>query len=53
MGQFVLTGSDQFDLIAGMSQSLAGRVGRVELLPLSLAEMRGAPASPQRSTGCC
>jgi predicted AAA+ superfamily ATPase len=50
MGQFVLTGSDQFDLIAGMSQSLAGRV---ELLPLSLAEMRGAPASPQRSTGCC
>ena len=42
MGQFVLTGSAQFDLIAGMSQSLAGRVGRVELLPLSLAEMQGA-----------
>ena len=42
MGQFVLTGSAQFDLIAGMSQSLAGRVGRVELLPLSLGEMQGA-----------
>ena len=42
MGQFVLTGSAQFDLIAVMSQSLAGRVGRVELLPLSLGEMQGA-----------
>jgi predicted AAA+ superfamily ATPase len=42
MGQFVLTGSAQFDLIAGMSQSLAGRVGRVELLPLSLREIQGA-----------
>jgi uncharacterized protein len=39
MGQFILTGSAQFDLIAGMSQSLAGRVGRVELLPMSLPEM--------------
>lgn len=45
MGQFVLTGSAQFDLIAGMSQSLAGRVGRVELLPLSLGEMQGAGLS--------
>jgi predicted AAA+ superfamily ATPase len=40
MGQFVLAGSAQFDLIAGMNQSLAGRIGRVELLPLSLAEMQ-------------
>lgn len=39
MGQFILTGSAQFDLIAGMSQSLAGRVGRVELLPMSVPEM--------------
>ncbi|PKO89776.1 MAG: AAA family ATPase [Betaproteobacteria bacterium HGW-Betaproteobacteria-12] len=46
MGQFVLTGSAQFDLIAGMSQSLAGRVGRVELLPLSLAEMQGGNCLP-------
>lgn len=35
MGDFVLTGSAQFDLIAGMTQTLAGRAGRVELLPLS------------------
>ena len=39
MGQFILTGSAQFDLIAGMSQSLAGRVARVELLPMALPEM--------------
>ena len=46
MGQFVLTGSAQFDLIAGMSQSLAGRVGRVELLPLSLPEMQDGGCLP-------
>jgi uncharacterized protein len=39
MGDFVLTGSAQFDLMAGITQSLAGRVGRAELLPLSGAEM--------------
>lgn len=47
MGDFVLTGSAQFDLMAGMTQSLAGRVGRVELLALSAAELGAAhlPAS--------
>jgi len=39
MGDFVLTGSAQFDLLAGITQSLAGRVGRVELLPLSGVEL--------------
>lgn len=39
MGDFILTGSAQLDLISGITQSLAGRVGRVELLPLSLAEL--------------
>lgn len=47
MGEFVLTGSAQFDLSAGISQSLAGRVGRVELLPLSLAEMKGVGCIPE------
>lgn len=46
MGQFVLTGSAQFDLIASMSQSLAGRIGRVELLPLSLIEMKEGDCLP-------
>lgn len=56
MGDFVLTGSAQFDLMAGMAQSLAGRVGRVELLPLSAAEMGAAhlPATLDAllMTGC-
>ncbi len=38
MADFVLTGSAQINLMAGITQSLAGRVGRVQLLPLSLAE---------------
>ncbi|MCW5655546.1 ATP-binding protein [Hydrogenophaga sp.] len=47
MGDFVLTGSAQFDLMAGISQTLAGRVGRVELLPLSGAEL-GRARAPTR-----
>ena len=46
MGDFVLTGSAQFDLLAGITQTLAGRVGRVELLPLSAAELRAAGKAP-------
>jgi len=42
MGDFVLAGSAQFDLMAGITQSLAGRVGRVELLPLCAAELGAA-----------
>lgn len=47
MGDFVLTGSAQFELIAGVTQSLAGRVGRVELLALSATELAGAGKLPQ------
>ncbi|MBK7003435.1 MAG: ATP-binding protein [Rhodoferax sp.] len=39
MGDFILTGSSQFDLLSGITQSLAGRVGRVELLPLCASEL--------------
>lgn len=38
-GRFVLTGSQQFGLLSGITQSLAGRVGLLHLLPLSLAEL--------------
>ena len=38
-GRFVLTGSQQFGLLTGITQSLAGRVGMTRLLPLSLAEI--------------
>jgi predicted AAA+ superfamily ATPase len=37
-GSFVLTGSQQFGLGSAVSQSLAGRVGRLELLPFSVTE---------------
>lgn len=46
MGDFILTGSAQFDLVSGMTQSLAGRVGRIELLPLSMGELAGAGKLP-------
>jgi uncharacterized protein len=39
MGDFIITGSQQFGLLESISQSLAGRVGLVQLLPLSLAEI--------------
>lgn len=38
-GRFVLTGSQQFGLLAGVTQSLAGRVGMTRLLPLAAAEI--------------
>lgn len=41
-GMFVLTGSQQFGLLSGISQSLAGRVGMVQLLPLSIGELTEA-----------
>lgn len=41
-GRFILTGSQQFGLRDGIAQSLAGRVGLLELLPFSLAEIPGA-----------
>ena len=41
-GQFLLTGSQKFTLMKGVSESLAGRADIVELETLSLAEIRGA-----------
>jgi uncharacterized protein len=38
-GRFVLTGSQQFGLLAGISQSLAGRVGMCNLAPLAFDEL--------------
>jgi len=42
MGMFILTGSQQFGLISGISQSLAGRTAFVELLPFSFSELHQA-----------
>lgn len=41
-GQFILTGSNNFLLQEQISQSLAGRTGYLELLPLSYAELADA-----------
>lgn len=38
-GQFVLTGSRQFELMESLTQSLAGRTALLTLLPLSLEEL--------------
>ncbi len=40
-GHFILTGSQNFLLMERISQTLAGRVGIVRLLPLSMRELRG------------
>lgn len=48
MGLFILTGSQQFGLLSGISQSLAGRTAFVELLPLSLGELQSAGLPPQK-----
>jgi predicted AAA+ superfamily ATPase len=42
MGLFVLTDSQQFGLRAGITQSLAGRVGLVTLLPFAFGELGDA-----------
>lgn len=45
-GQFVLTGSNNFSLLENISQSLAGRVGYLELLPFSLGEINTIANAP-------
>lgn len=40
--QFILTGSNNFLLQERISQSLAGRIGYLQLLPLSFAELSDA-----------
>jgi uncharacterized protein len=40
MGMFVLTGSQNLSLLSRVTQSLAGRTALVELLPLSIGELR-------------
>ena len=46
-GRFILTGSQQFEILNTVSQSLAGRTALLKLLPLSIAELgrRHLPAS--------
>ncbi len=48
MGQYVLTGSHQPKLRAEVSQSLAGRTGLLQLLPLSITELTAAGITMSR-----
>lgn len=48
MGRYVLTGSQQIGPLAGITQSLAGRVGLIELLPLGLGELRHGRLLPDQ-----
>jgi len=45
-GRFVLTGSQHFGLMEKISQSLAGRVGVLHLLPFSLRELSDGGVRP-------
>ncbi len=51
-GRYVLTGSQQFALTKGLSETLAGRIGLLRLWPFDLAEKRGidsmAPSSGRK-----
>lgn len=42
MGQFILSGSQNFHLVQNITQSLAGRVAIFKLLPFDLQELNGA-----------
>lgn len=46
MGQYLLTGSQQFSLLAGITQSLAGRAALIELHPMRLKELADAGHAP-------
>ncbi len=43
-GRFILTGSQQFSLMKGLSETLAGRIGLLALWPFDLCERREVPA---------
>ena len=50
-GRFILTGSQHFTLMKGVSDSLAGRSGLLELENLALDEIRAATEVPLDARG--
>ncbi|MCL2807512.1 MAG: ATP-binding protein [Coriobacteriia bacterium] len=50
-GMYLLSGSQNFLMLKGVSQSLAGRVGVLSLLPLTLDEMRAGEHAPSSGEG--
>lgn len=51
-GRFILTGSAQFSLVKEISESLAGRIGLLSLLPLHFNEIPVASAAQSLWLGC-
>ncbi len=49
-GRYVLTGSQNFPLMQGISESLAGRCGVLQMLNLSMAELRAAGIAAEAET---
>jgi uncharacterized protein len=45
-GQFILTGSRQFEVMSNITQSLAGRTALLKLLPFSISEISGTFEMP-------
>lgn len=45
-GQFLMTGSQVFNVMQGISETLAGRIALFELLPLSFGELKQIPKEP-------
>ncbi len=42
-GRFIITGSQQFNLIKNLGDTLAGRIGLLDLLPFSIGEKKKVP----------
>lgn len=40
-GMYILTGSQKFQLMSGVSESMSGRVSIIEMSPLTVAEIKG------------
>lgn len=51
--RFLLTGSHNFDLMASVTQSLAGRAGLLTLLPFSYQELQQAELAPSDIETAC
>lgn len=50
MGQFMLSGSQNFNLLNSITQSLAGRVALLKLLPFDFAELKAESLLPEDFT---
>ena len=46
-GKYILTGSQQFGLMSGITQSLAGRAGMIQLLPFAMDELERGNKLPE------